>query len=152
MAEILEQSQLTDENLDELPTDQEAMSPDELQADLGGVDTTAAPQEQDDIPDKYKGKSVQEVVAMHQEAERLIGSQGSEVGELRKVVDTFITNQFQNQTQPEPVEEEVDFFEERTYSPVRCTLSTNGSSGIREKITLLVWSKTAKTFELAKSS
>lgn len=112
MAEILEQSQLTDENLDELPTDQEAMSPDELQADLGGVDTTAAPQEQDDIPDKYKGKSVQEVVAMHQEAERLIGSQGSEVGELRKVVDTFITNQFQNQPQPEPVEEEVDFFED----------------------------------------
>ena len=40
------------------------------------------PQE-DDIPDKYKGKSTAEIVRMHQEAEKLLGRQSSEVGELR---------------------------------------------------------------------
>ena len=30
---------------------------------------------------------------MHQEAEKLLGRQSSEVGELRKVVDDYIANQ-----------------------------------------------------------
>ena len=47
------------------------------------------PQE-DDIPDKYKGKSTAEIVRMHQEAEKLLGRQSSEVGELRQVVDNYI--------------------------------------------------------------
>lgn len=47
----------------------------------------------EDIPDKYRGKSLKDIVAMHQEAEKLIGRQGSEVGELRKVVDDFIKTQ-----------------------------------------------------------
>ena len=79
----------------------------------------AAPQEQaqeddDEVPEKYRGKSIKEVAAMHQEAEKLIGKQGSEVGELRKIVDSYITAQIQNkpaQAQEEP-EEEVDFFED----------------------------------------
>ena len=49
--------------------------------------------EEDILPEKYKGKSTQEIVAMHQEAEKLIGKQGSEVGELRKVVDDFVQSQ-----------------------------------------------------------
>lgn len=52
---------------------------------------------------------------MHQEAEKLIGKQGSEVGELRRTFDEYIKNQLQNSTpaaQPEPEEEEVDFFED----------------------------------------
>ena len=72
-----------------------------------------APQPTDDyeLPEKYRGKSIQEVVGMHQQAERLIGSQGSEVGELRKVVDGYIHNQSQQQNQtPEP--ESLDFFED----------------------------------------
>ena len=50
------------------------------------------PQE-DDIPDKYKGKSTAEIVRMHQEAEKLLGRQSSEVGELRSVVDSYIQTQ-----------------------------------------------------------
>ena len=45
---------------------------------------------EDDIPEKYKGKSVKDIVRMHQEAERAIGKQGSEVGELRRIVDDFV--------------------------------------------------------------
>jgi len=67
-------------------------------------------QPQEEIPDKYKGKSVSEIVRMHQEAEKLIGKQGSEVGELRKVVDDFIRSQTLTKPQKEEEVEEVDFF------------------------------------------
>jgi len=69
---------------------------------------------EDALPDKYKGKDVKEIVRMHQEAEKLLGRQSSEVGELRKVVDDFIRTQTNNQTAPQQVEEEdeVDFFVE----------------------------------------
>ena len=73
--------------------------------------TTQEPITEYELPEKYRGKSIQEVVGMHQQAEKLIGSQGSEVGELRKVVDGYIHNQSQTQTQtPEP--ESLDFFED----------------------------------------
>jgi hypothetical protein len=67
--------------------------------------------DEDDIPEKYKGKSVKDIVRMHQEAERAIGKQGSEVGELRRIVDDFVKAQTVTQKQQAPeVEDEVDFF------------------------------------------
>ena len=65
---------------------------------------------EDEIPDKYQGKSVAEIVRMHQEAEKLLGRQSSEVGELRKVVDSYIQTQLSNEA-PE-IEEEIDFFDD----------------------------------------
>ena len=71
---------------------------------------TPEPQEPE-IPDKYKGKTAEELVQMHQEAEKLLGRQSSEVGELRKVVDTYIQTQLTEDTQQAPQEdEEVDWF------------------------------------------
>jgi len=69
----------------------------------------ATPQQEDDIPEKYQGKSTAEIVRMHQEAEKLLGRQSSEVGELRSVVDSYIQTQLDTTTKQEP-EEEVDFF------------------------------------------
>jgi len=68
------------------------------------------PQEEE-IPDKYKGKSTAEIVRMHQEAEKLLGRQSSEVGELRSVVDSYIQTQLDTNTPAtqEP-EEDIDFF------------------------------------------
>lgn len=69
-------------------------------------------EEEDSLPDKYKGKSVAEIVRMHQEAEKLVGRQSSEVGELRKVVDDFIKTNLDNNTHEKQAEvEEIDFFE-----------------------------------------
>ena len=66
---------------------------------------------EDEIPEKYKGKSVKDIVRMHQEAERAIGKQGSEVGELRRIVDEFVKAQTVTKQQQAPeVEDEVDFF------------------------------------------
>jgi len=70
-----------------------------------------AEEEGSSIPDKYRNKSVEELVQMHQEAERLVGKQSSEVGELRRVVDEYINQQTQLAQKQEPVEE-VDFFAE----------------------------------------
>lgn len=68
-------------------------------------------EETDDLPEKYRGKTAKEIIEMHKEAEKLIGRQGSEVGELRKVVDDFIKTQTSVKSKNEAeVEEEVDFF------------------------------------------
>jgi hypothetical protein len=74
--------------------------------------TTEAVQAQDEaLPDKYRGKSAKEIAQMHMEAEKLIGRQGSEVGELRKIVDEYIRTQAatKQQLQAQSVEE-VDYF------------------------------------------
>jgi len=55
----------------------------------------------DDLPEKYQGKDLKEIIRMHQEAERLIGRQGSEVGELRKIVDDFVKAQTLSKGQPQ---------------------------------------------------
>ena len=61
----------------------------------------------DDLPDKYRGKSVSEIVRMHQEAEKLVGRQAAEVGELRRLADDFIKANLPKVTDQE---EDPDFF------------------------------------------
>lgn len=72
------------------------------------------PQEEaEELPEKYRGKSIQDLVHMHQEAEKAIGKQGSEVGELRKLVDQYIQNQMVSEAPQQPKVEEtedVDWF------------------------------------------
>jgi hypothetical protein len=67
---------------------------------------------EDDLPEKYKGKTPKEIIAMHQEAEKLIGKQGSEVGELRKVVDDFIKAQVSEKstTKETELDDDEDFY------------------------------------------
>ena len=96
-----------DEGDEELQNEEEFSSVEEVEQEAPEEPT----QEDDDIPDKYRGKSVKDIVRMHQEAERAIGKQGSEVGELRRIVDDFVKAQTVTQKQQAPdVEEEVDFF------------------------------------------
>jgi len=67
---------------------------------------------EDGLPDKYRGKTAAELARMHQEAEKLLGRQSSEVGELRKVVDSYIQTQLsQQQEAPQKSEDDdYDFF------------------------------------------
>jgi len=76
--------------------------------ELEAVDSQEQPTEEDDLPDKYRGKSASDLVRMHQEAERMLGRQSGEVGELRKVVDEFVLSQ--STKKEETVDEEVDYF------------------------------------------
>jgi hypothetical protein len=64
-----------------------------------------------EIPDKYRQKSLEEVVKMHQEAEKVISRQGNEVAEVRKLADELIKQNLGSKQQQVEVEPEVDFFE-----------------------------------------
>ncbi len=69
-------------------------------------------EEEDDIPEKYQGKGIKDIVQMHQEAEKLLGKQSSEVGELRKIVDDFVKTQLDKANSPQQDEEKLDIFED----------------------------------------
>ena len=64
------------------------------------------------VPDKYSGKSLEEIVQMHQEAEKLIGRQAQEVGEVRKLADELLKQQLSSNKAAIPEENEIDFFED----------------------------------------
>jgi hypothetical protein len=67
------------------------------------------PEPEEELPAKYRDKSLREVVAMHQEAEKVIGRHSGEVGELRQFVDGYIKGKLQEETVQEPAP---DFFED----------------------------------------
>jgi hypothetical protein len=68
--------------------------------------------QKNELPEKYREKSLDEIVKMHQEAEKLIGKQAQEVGEVRKLADELIKqNLGSRQQQTRQEEPEVDFFE-----------------------------------------
>ena len=104
-------------------------NPDESQSELDIVeqkklDSTIEPAS-DDIPDKYRGKQLSDIIKMHQEAEKLIGKQAQEVGEVRKLADELIKQNLAGKPQPIKEEEpEVDFFE-NPQAAVRKTVDTH---------------------------
>ena len=88
----------TEETTEELATLEEAEAPAEAPAD-------------EDLPEKYKGKSASDIARMHQELEKRLGQQSSEVGELRQHFDEYVQSNIKAQNSaPEVVEEEIDFF------------------------------------------
>lgn len=98
---------------DELSNDSEIAAVEELQAEQAAKQEEAPPPPS--IPDKYRGKSVEDIVRMHQEAEKLIGKQAQEVGEVRRLADELLKQQLAQKTQAQPKEEpetELDFFED----------------------------------------
>jgi hypothetical protein len=52
--------------------------------------TAATPAEDDDLPAEFKGKSKKDILKMYQDAHKVIGRQGSELGELRAKADHAI--------------------------------------------------------------
>jgi len=91
-------------------------NPDEMLGELETVEkqkleSTIEPMS-NDIPDKYRGKELSDIIKMHQEAEKLIGKQAQEVGEVRKLADELIKQNLAGKPQHIKEEEpEVDFFE-----------------------------------------
>ena len=99
---------------DELDNNSEIAAVDELQAAQAQRQEEAPPP---NVPDKYRGKSVEDIVRMHQEAEKLIGKQAQEVGEVRRLADELLKQQLAQKSQAQPKEEpevELDFFEDPT--------------------------------------
>lgn len=79
---------------------------------LGELEVEEAKADAPELPEKYRAKSLEEVVRMHQEAEKLIGKQAQEVGEVRKLADELLKqNLSAKQQRIQEEEPEVDFFE-----------------------------------------
>lgn len=92
--------------------DEEQNPPSEIEA----VEETKAPE----LPEKYRSKTLEEVIRMHQEAEKLIGKQAQEVGEVRKLADELLKQSISSKQQPKDEEPEIDFFED----PKKAVLKT----------------------------
>lgn len=60
------------------------------------------------LPDKYQGKSASDIARMHQELEKRLGQQSSEVGELRTAFDEMVKQNMAAQQAPTPEVTEVD--------------------------------------------
>ena len=103
---------LIDERLEE----QEESTTQELEQDTVETPEEEQPEQEPELPEKYRGKSVEDLVQMHQELEKFSGKQSTEVGELRKVVDDYIQTQLSVQQAPQQQQyqddndDDVDFF------------------------------------------
>ena len=68
--------------IDERPEQEELDTTHELEQD--GIENPVEEEpQQPELPEKYQGKSVEDLVQMHQELEKFSGKQSTEVGELR---------------------------------------------------------------------
>lgn len=106
--------------------DKELETPSELEAEEAKLSDFSEPKpEIPELPDRYRGKSIEDVVKMHQEAEKVIGRQAQEVGEVRKLADELIKQNLNVTSQPvEKQEPEVDFFED-PQKAIRKTVETH---------------------------
>ena len=93
------------ENEDESPSELDVVE-EQQQAKL------PEPEQLSDVPNFYRDKSLEDVIKMHQEANKLIDRQGKEVGEIRKLADELIKQNLSSNKQSIKEEApEVDFFE-----------------------------------------
>lgn len=94
------EEEVNNEIVDTLDTEDTVESPEEI-----------AQEDTEELPEKYQGKSLKDLVDMHQNAEKLLGKQSSEVGELRSVVDDYIQTQLAQQAPvQQQQEDDTDFF------------------------------------------
>jgi len=101
--------------IDERQEEEQESTTQELEQDTVEIPEEEQPQQEPELPEKYRGKSVEDLVQMHQELEKFSGKQSTEVGELRKLVDDHIQTQLIAQQAPQQQqqfddEDDVDFF------------------------------------------
>ena len=114
---------VSEEDIEEIekslaPPEPQEASDDEPAPEVGNLEEEAAQQDKEpepEIPEKYRGKSPQELIRMHQEAEKLIGQHGTQKGQLQEknnelaaIIDQYIQRQTPStpqqapQAEPEP--------------------------------------------------
>jgi hypothetical protein len=110
---IDERPEEENEEFENLEAEVEDVNPEEVFEEPEEANQKEPSNEEDDIPEKYRGKSPEEIAKMHMEAEKLLGRQSSEVGELRRIVDDFVKSQLETQKaapQQDEYEEQIDWF------------------------------------------
>ena len=100
--------------VDEAPLEDEPIT-ETQELETQEAQTEETPQSEPEIPAKYAGKTLSEVIEMHQNVEQALGKQGAELGEQRKLMQSLIEAQNKaNETTPpvEPVTQEDNFFDD----------------------------------------
>ena len=107
MSIVVEEAPLTEVQVTE---NQETEVEQETQQDIIQEEVQAeADQPEFTIPEKYAGKSLEDVIDMHRNAEKVLGKQGLEVGQQRKLIESLMSNQQQATTPTPPIEEPIPF-------------------------------------------
>ena len=117
MAEIIDERQTTEnENVEfaSLEPQYEGASEEVTTPEPQGYEQPTQ-EEDEDLPEKYKGKSAKEIARMHQEAEKMMGKHSQEVGQLRAFADQLLqaqlaTNKPTVQQQTAEEVDDVDFY------------------------------------------
>ena len=88
----------------------------DIQAEETPTEIQEEQSQEPELPDKFKGKSITDIVSSYENLEKELGRKGQEVGELRQLTDQILkqqltTNQNGTNQEPQEEEEEVDFFD-----------------------------------------
>ena len=68
-------------------------------------------EEEHELPKKFQGKSATEIAEAYDNLEKELGRKGQEIGELRKLTDSYLQSQLSTQTKQTTNTEEVDFYD-----------------------------------------
>ena len=66
-------------------------------------------QEEAELPKKFQGKSSTEIVEAYENLEKELGRKGQEIGELRKLTDSYLQSQISTQAETTTTSEPADF-------------------------------------------
>jgi len=97
-----------DNDIDDLDVYEDSVTPANKQAAEVTPEKDGAPE----IPEKFKGKSLEDVVTSYVNLEKEFGNKSNEVGELRKLTDQILLNQAsqgQQSAAPEDINDDVGF-------------------------------------------
>lgn len=114
---------MAEEANEELELDPSLLAP-EPEPEPEGETEVEDQEPEEDIPEKYRGKSPRELIEMHQSAEKVLGRQGNEIGQIRSVLDDLLSKQNSQPSESAPPEPDVDFFEDPKAATSRIVAET----------------------------
>ena len=68
-------------------------------------------QEEPELTKKFQGKSSSEIAEAYENLEKELGRKGQEIGELRKLTDSYLQSQISSQSQQTTTSEPADFYD-----------------------------------------
>ena len=74
-------------------------------------ETVEEPEQEQELPQKFQGKSANEIAEAYENLEKELGRKGQEIGELRKLTDSFLQTQITHNKETTTDTEDLDFYE-----------------------------------------
>lgn len=145
--EVLESKEV----LVDIEDDESGLEDEELDEVLSGKDGEASSDEEDsNLPDKFKGKTIVEIVEVYSNLEKEYGRRNNEIGELRKLTDQLLEFDLKRKPKEEATEDKLDADSllENPEEAIRRTLQNDPTlQGIKEKLLKSERATSLKEFE-----